>query len=218
MRASALSLLSGSSEGAASVLRTQRRKGHVIFFGLLLACVCPVNFWLHQVFCSISAVDFYHQRLRGGGERETVPTSPPLHAHKQPCCEAQQLHISHGFSSLIWLYCLTGVAPPSDSRGVSLVNEPVWKCASLKGYQKYLVRIARLPCTEGLPWRQLSIWTSFKNQPRQCVFRSLWIMLFLFPFFFFMWSYLDVQKFIQLMSWLQLEDTAPTLNARLPLF
>lgn len=59
-----------------------------------------------------------------------------------------------------------GVAPPLDSWGVSLVNDPVWKFSSLKRYQKYLLRIGWLPCMEGLPWRPLSIWTSFKKKKK----------------------------------------------------
>ncbi len=58
-----------------------------------------------------------------------------------------------------------GVAPPSDrpNRGFSLMNGPVWKFALLKGDQKYLLRMGWLLSMEGLPWRQLSIWTSFKT-------------------------------------------------------
>lgn len=83
------------------------------------------------------------------------------------------------FYNLIWLYCPVGWHHLHAARA-----SPRWKQSCLeilivKAQSEISAEdIGWLPCLGGLPWRQLSIWTSFKNQARQCVSRRLWTPLF----------------------------------------
>lgn len=146
-----------------------------------------------------------------------VPTSPLLRAQS-----AQDSLVFHnivqklGNATFRILFYSTmallshGVAPPLDR--VSLVNGPVWKFASLKGYQKYLMRKGWLPCMEGLPWRQLSIWTSFKTSLAN-VFPVDCELCFFFHVVLFRRS-----EVYSINVWGAAEGVAPTLNALHPLF
>lgn len=79
-----------------------------------------------------------------------------------------------------------------DRRGVSLVNDPVWKFSSLKAYQKYLVRIRRAALHGGPPVETALHLDTCKNQPVQCV--SRWLLGYAFKNNV---SHLEVQTFIR---------------------
>lgn len=86
----------------------------------------------------------YLKHLQCRGEVSIVVVTGPEHIPALSIITCSRLHFPCFHMSML----SQEVSPPSDSRSVSPADGPVGKFTSLKGYQKYLVRIVWMPPME----------------------------------------------------------------------
>lgn len=86
----------------------------------------------------------YLKHLQCRGEVSIIVVTGPEHIPALSIITCSRLHFPCFHMSML----SQEVSPPSDSRSVSPADGPVGKFTSLKGYQKYLVRIVWMPPME----------------------------------------------------------------------
>lgn len=174
---------------AASVLRTHSAEKVTLFFLSSLTCDSIMSPSSSSSSSSVFSFLFV--------EVDIYQKCPHLRSHASLCRVHRTALLcsvfgtTHTFSNSNMAPLSPGVAPPLDGRGVSPGE---WKFASLKSYQKISGENGN-----GCPVRRAS---RGDHSPFGLGLKK---NANVFPVdcelcLFFMWSYLDVQKFIQLMS------------------